>query len=67
MSASKSAARPVLLYGFGPYELDVGLNELRKFGLRVKLERKPLQLLIALVERAGEVGSWISIRASTSL
>jgi DNA-binding winged helix-turn-helix (wHTH) protein len=55
MSASKSAARPALVYRFGPYEVDTASNELRKFGLRVKLERKPLQLLIALVERAGEV------------
>src|SRR5690242_20137998 len=55
MSGSKIASRPVLVYRFGPYEVDTACNELRKFGLRVKLERKPLQLLIALVERAGEV------------
>jgi TolB-like protein/DNA-binding winged helix-turn-helix (wHTH) protein/Tfp pilus assembly protein PilF len=55
MSSSKLAARPVLAYRFGPYELDTAGNELRKFGLRVKLERKPLQLLMALVKRAGEV------------
>ncbi len=55
MCASKSAAHPALVYRFGPYELDSGHNELRKFGLRLKLERKPLQLLVALVERAGDV------------
>jgi DNA-binding winged helix-turn-helix (wHTH) protein len=55
MRASRSAAFPVVVYRFGPYELDTGRIELRKFGLRVKLERKPLQLLIALGERAGEV------------
>jgi TolB-like protein/DNA-binding winged helix-turn-helix (wHTH) protein/Flp pilus assembly protein TadD len=55
MSGTKPAARPVLVYRFGPYEVYTANNELRKFGLRVKLERKPLQLLIALVERAGEV------------
>jgi TolB-like protein/DNA-binding winged helix-turn-helix (wHTH) protein/Flp pilus assembly protein TadD len=55
MSASKSAARQVVVYQFGPYELDTARSELHKFGFRVKLERKPLQLLIALVERAGEV------------
>ena len=55
MSSSKLAARPILVYRFGPYELDTAGSELRKFGLCVKLERKPLQLLIALVERAGEV------------
>src|ERR1700680_2112656 len=55
MSGIKTAARPVLVYRFGPYELDTARHELRKFGLHVKLERKPLQLLIALAERAGEV------------
>src|SRR5437667_16818 len=55
MSGSKLAARPMLVYRFGPYELDTGGGELRKFGSCVKLGRKPLQLLIALVERAGEV------------
>jgi TolB-like protein/DNA-binding winged helix-turn-helix (wHTH) protein/Tfp pilus assembly protein PilF len=55
MSASKLAARPVLVYRFGPYELDTTRKELSKFGLRMKLERKPLQLLTALVERPGEV------------
>src|SRR5437870_4813830 len=50
-----SAARPVLVYRFDPYEVDIARHELRKFGLRVKLERKPLQLLVALVERRGEV------------
>ncbi len=44
-----------MLYRFGPYELDSTQSEMRKCGLRVKLERKPLQLLIALVESAGEV------------
>src|SRR5215471_11032837 len=43
------------VYRFGPYEVDTAINELRKFGLRIKLERKPLQLLIRLLDRAGEV------------
>src|SRR5260370_2915617 len=55
MSGSQSSVRPVVVYRFGPYELDTARSELHKFGLRVKLERKALQLLIALVERAGEV------------
>jgi TolB-like protein/DNA-binding winged helix-turn-helix (wHTH) protein/Tfp pilus assembly protein PilF len=53
MSATKSTTGRILASRFGPYEL--GRDGLRKFGLRVKLERKPLLLLIALVERAGEV------------
>jgi DNA-binding winged helix-turn-helix (wHTH) protein len=55
MSDSKPVAGPALVYRFGPYELDIARNQLRKFGLLVKLERKPFQLLTALVERAGEV------------
>ncbi len=55
MSGTKLGARPPLVYCFGPYKLDTARNELSKFGLRVKLERKPLQLLTALVESAGEV------------
>lgn len=43
------------LYRFGPYELDKDRNELRKFGVRLKLERKPLQLLTTLVDRSGEL------------
>lgn len=55
MGGNKLGARPPLVYCFGPYKLDTARNELSKFGLRVKLERKPLQLLTALVESAGEV------------
>lgn len=46
--------RPVS-YRFGPYEVDASRNELRKFDTRLKIERKPWQLLIALVEHAGSV------------
>lgn len=42
-------------YRFGPYELDLNRNELSKFGIRLKLERKPLQLLQTLVEHSGEL------------
>ena len=42
-------------YHFGPYEVDTGRGELLKYGLRLRLERKPYQLLLALLERAGQV------------
>lgn len=45
----------VRLYRFGPYELDLDRNELRKSGLRIRLEPKPQQLLVTLLERSGEV------------
>jgi DNA-binding winged helix-turn-helix (wHTH) protein len=45
----------VRLYRFGPYEFDLERNELRKFGLRIRVERKPLQLLFILLDHAGEI------------
>src|SRR5206468_12661173 len=40
---------------FGPFEADLRKFELRKFGIRVRLERKPWYLLLALLERPGEL------------
>lgn len=41
--------------GFGVYELDLHARELRKHGVKLKLQQKPLALLAALLEEAGEV------------
>ena len=38
---------------FGPFELDVAAYELRRDGVRVPLENKPMDLLVLLVQRAG--------------
>jgi DNA-binding winged helix-turn-helix (wHTH) protein len=38
-------------------ELDLGRYELRRFGRRVKLERKPMELLIFLVGRRNQMVS----------
>lgn len=43
------------LIQFGPFELDVQSGELRKHGIRLKLQRQPLQILAILLERPGEV------------
>ena len=40
---------------FGVYELDREALELRKHGVRLRLQDQPLQVLTALVERPGEV------------
>jgi Tol biopolymer transport system component/DNA-binding winged helix-turn-helix (wHTH) protein len=40
---------------FGAFELDPEGAELRKHGLRVKLQDQPLKILIALLERPGEI------------
>jgi Tol biopolymer transport system component/DNA-binding winged helix-turn-helix (wHTH) protein len=42
-------------YRFGPYELRSRPQELYKDGVRMKLRPQPIQVLNALVERAGEV------------
>jgi TolB-like protein/DNA-binding winged helix-turn-helix (wHTH) protein/Flp pilus assembly protein TadD len=42
-------------YRFGEFELDAGTYQLRRRGRRVRLERRPLDLLILLVERHGQL------------
>jgi TolB-like protein/DNA-binding winged helix-turn-helix (wHTH) protein len=44
----------VRTYSFGTYELD-RTGELRKFGTHIRLQNKPFLLLLALVERPGEM------------
>src|SRR5260370_31568169 len=39
---------------FGPFELDRQTGELWKHGLKVKLQGKPFQILVALLEQPGE-------------
>lgn len=40
---------------FGTFELDLAAGELRKSGLKVRLQEQPFQLLAALVEKHGQV------------
>src|SRR5437899_8624147 len=40
---------------FGEYELDVRAGELRKQGVRIRLQEQPFQILQMLLERPGEV------------
>ena len=43
-----------VIYKFGPYEFQASNCDLRKHGLRIKLQPIPRQILHALLERAGE-------------
>ena len=43
------------LFRFGVFELDSSAGELRRRGLRVKLHAQPLQVLLMLVGRPGEI------------
>ncbi len=42
------------IISFGPFEADTGTGELRKYGLRVKLQQQPFRVLSRLLERPGE-------------
>src|SRR5438874_10320684 len=45
--------RPIVK--FVGFEFDLATGELRKAGMRIKLQEQPTQVLIALVERAGNL------------
>jgi TolB-like protein/DNA-binding winged helix-turn-helix (wHTH) protein/tetratricopeptide (TPR) repeat protein len=42
-------------YQFGVYTVDLRACELRKHGVRIKVQERPLQVLLVLLERPGEV------------
>ncbi len=42
-------------FRFGAFEVDLRTGEVRKHGLRVRLQDQPLQVLAALIERPGEI------------
>jgi len=42
-------------YRFGVFDVDTRAGELRKSGTRISLQGQPLQVLVALLERPGEV------------
>src|SRR5947209_292930 len=46
---------PVLKYKFDDFEADVKAAELRRNGTRLKLQMQPFQVLVALLERPGDV------------
>lgn len=43
------------IYRFGMYEADVRSGELRKNGVKLKIQGQPFEVLVALLERPGEV------------
>ena len=47
--------RPARRYRFGVFEADAATGELRKQGVRIKLNAQPFQVLLLLLERPGEV------------
>lgn len=57
-----TAAEPVRSYEFGVFTVELPGGELRKHGTRLKLQERPLQLLVALLERPGEIVSREELR-----
>jgi DNA-binding winged helix-turn-helix (wHTH) protein len=53
--SGNGAMGPRRILRFGVFQLDVRTGELRKHGVKVKLQGKPLHVLQALVDRPGEV------------
>jgi len=53
MRMSTSASSRILR--FGPFEAELRAGELRKQGLRVRLQDQPFQILVMLLERPGEL------------
>lgn len=47
--------RPARRYRFAAFEADAGTGELRRQGLRIKLNTQPFQVLTMLLERPGEL------------
>jgi len=52
-----SSSGPAPVFEFGDFVLDVAAYELRRGSRRVRLERQPLDLLVLLVERRGQLVS----------
>jgi cholera toxin transcriptional activator len=52
---SMTDAGPARRYRFGTFEANVATGELRRKGLRVKLNAQPFQMLVMLLERPGEL------------
>src|SRR4051812_5997952 len=49
-------------FRFGPFEVDAAAGQLRKHGTRVKLQKQPFLILVALLERPQEVLSRDELR-----
>ena len=47
-------SRPARRYRFGAFEADAGTGELRRQGIRIKLNAQPFQVLLMLLERPGD-------------
>lgn len=56
------STRPSRVVRFGAFEVDVRAGELRKHGMKIKLQEKPFQILTLLLEQPGEVATREQLR-----
>jgi DNA-binding winged helix-turn-helix (wHTH) protein len=61
-SATDNSPAPEISYSFGLYVLDPGNGTLMRDSVRVRVQEQPFQLLLLLVERAGQIVSREEIR-----
>ena len=54
-SPTRAVSGSPAAYRFEAFEVDLRRSELRKFGIHIRLERKPWQVLVKLLEAAGQV------------
>jgi len=55
MTEDSNGPQPPSRYRFGVFEVDAATGELRRQGLRVKLNTQPFQLLLLLLGRPGQI------------
>src|ERR1700678_2694102 len=55
MSDHGKDAEPARRYRFGIFEADAATGELRRQGMRIKLNAQPFQMLLLLLERPGQL------------
>jgi TolB-like protein/DNA-binding winged helix-turn-helix (wHTH) protein/Tfp pilus assembly protein PilF len=53
--ADAARPTPASKIQFGPFLVDAETGELRKHGVRMKIQERPLRLLVALLEKPGEL------------
>jgi DNA-binding winged helix-turn-helix (wHTH) protein/tetratricopeptide (TPR) repeat protein len=59
----EATARPARVLRFGVFEVDMQSCELRKHGIRIRLQDQPFQILLILLERPGELVSRDEVRS----
>lgn len=52
------------MYRFGPFQVDARAHELRRSGVRVKVQEQPFVVLLKLLERPGELDTREELRSA---